>query len=195
MQLALTDMSRTHIPARIHIPTLLTWRRQRDAIRATLDPIPDPTPESAQHESARRILQHRELIVRDEREFLQAKDGTIYPVSADVWRGLREIAASEVLGLTRTHSLVELSRGMVTVTLVQPSRRDADTIRRSVIEALLATQTDGHFDSEAARLRATRAERNLAQRVQALRGVGVRAAEDWEIRNRVGVTVREIRSR
>lgn len=179
---------------RIHIPTLLKWRNQRDAIRAGLEVIPDPDPQGAHHEVIRRILQHREVIVRDDREYLQAGDGTLHPVGEDVWRGLRSIAAAEVLGLNRTHSMIEVQRGMVTVTLIQPSRRDADSIRRSVLADLLAAPTAGHFDSIAQSQRATRAERHLAQRVHSLRGVGTRTSDDWDIRNRVGVTIQEIRS-
>jgi len=186
----LLAQARTDIGLRRRLQSVL-----RFAIRQRLPVIESPTEAEAERHAAEQLLSHRTVVVKDEHTFLVAADGTYQLIDTDPYRGLRAVAAGEVLGLTRTHSLVEVKRGMIVVTLVQPSRRDRDSIRMAIVRKLLLTGTDGEFDSQAAKSRATKAEKHLAQRVQALRGVGSHSAEDWEIRRRVGVTITEIRSR
>ncbi|WP_395088006.1 hypothetical protein [Armatimonas sp.] len=140
------------------------------------------------------LTQYRHLAIIDNQTCLVARDGTYQPVDADPYRGLRAIAAEEALGLACTHSIVETNSAMIRVTLIQPSRREAQSIRASVMQKLLATSTDGDFDAVARKQRATKAEKQLAQRVAALRHVGMETQEDKEIRGRVGVTISEIRS-
>lgn len=174
-------------------------RRFREALvsrwRQTLPAIESPSAQDAEAHWQKHLLSHRELVTIEGQEFARAKDGTYQPLTADPYKGLRTIAAGEVLGLSKTHSTIESAPGMITLTLIQPPRREADTIRAEVVYALLATPTDGEFDSVAKKLRANKAEKALATRVTALRHVDMKTQDDREIRSRVGVTIREIRSK
>ncbi len=184
---ALAGLSRVAAGRRERIAALCAWRQ-------SLPAIPSPTEEEADLHGLRSFAECRDITIINGETFLVARDGTYQPVDTDPFRGLRAIAAGQALGLSKSHSIIEVKVGMITVTLVQPSRREAESIRAKVVEKLLATSTDGHFDSVAQKQRATKAEKQLAQRVIALRHVGDHAEDDWEVRNRVGVSVSEIRS-
>ncbi|MBB6054126.1 hypothetical protein [Armatimonas rosea] len=130
----------------------------------------------------------------DGREIIVAKDGTFRHAGIDAYRGLRGIAAAQTLQGRKTKaSIIKDNAKMVTVTLIQPSRREAGDIRRSVVMQLIETHLDSEFQAVAHKLRATRAEKQLAERVIALRHVGM-DHDGKEIRSRVGVTISEIRS-
>lgn len=129
-------------------------------------------------------------------EVVVARDGTYRPINANPYRGSRQIAAQQALGKqygTRTE--IKCDSGMVTVTLVQPTRRDAESIRAEVLRKIVAAATDGEFMSVCQKLRATKAERSLADRIRALRNVGTKSEDEWDVRRRIGVNIREIRSR
>jgi hypothetical protein len=129
-------------------------------------------------------------------EVIVARDGTYRSVSSNAYRGSRQIAAQQALGHqwgTRTE--IKCASGMVTVTLVQPSKRDAENIRAEVLKKIVAAATDGEFMSVCQKLRATKAERSLADRIRALRNVGTKSEDEWDVRRRIGVNIREMRSR
>lgn len=183
----LSDLSKVVLARRLRIAALSRWRQ-------SLPLLKDQTDIDKDREQALLIARHREVLEKDGELFLVAKDGTYQPVGTSPYRGLRAIAAEVALGLECTHSLVEASLAMIRVTLIQPSRRDAEDIRKTVVDKLIATRLDEEFDSLAKKLRATKAEKHLAQRVKALQGVGMETEQDREIRARVGITISEIRS-
>lgn len=181
------------------LPTISQLRLMRVAMatrwRQSLPAINDIAPEDAEAHWQKHLLSHRELVTIEGSDYARAKDGTYQPVGANPYRGLRAIAAGEVMGLAKTHSTIESTPGMITLTLIQPPRREAETIRAEVVHALIAAPTDGDFDSVAKKLRAKKSEKALATRVTALRHVDMKTEDDREIRSRVGVTVRELRSK
>jgi hypothetical protein len=186
------------LPTNPHrLPTISQLRLMRLSMasrwRRSLPVIADIAPEEADAHWRKHVLSNREIVTIEGSEYARAKDGTYQPVGASPYKGLRTIAAGEVLGLPKTHSTIESAPGMITLTLIQPPRREAATIRAEVVHSLLATSTDGEFDSVAKKLRANKAEKSLALRVTALRHVDMKIQDDREIRSRVGVTVREIR--
>lgn len=173
---------------RLHEALVMRWRQ-------TLPVIESPTAGDAEEHRQKHLLSHREIVTIEGSDYARAKDGTYQPVGANPYRGLRAVAAGEVMGLTKTHSTIETTPGMITLTLIQPPRREADTIRAEVVHALIAAPTDGDFDSVAKKLRARKSEKSLATRVTALRHVDMKTQDDRELRSRVGVTVRELRSK
>lgn len=179
-------------------PSLSLRRRLREAQRSlwrqSLPRIEDPTEAEADRAALIRLQASRERVVIEGEVYLRAKDGTYQPESADPYRGLRTVAAGAALGLAKTHATITQSPGMITVTLIQPPKAEEASIRAKVTSALLATSTDSDFDAVAKKVRARKAEKQLAQRVSALRHVGDRTDDEREIRHRVGVQVREIRS-
>lgn len=147
--------------------------------------LPDSKPMTGQ--AIKKLTSGEEVIV--------ARDGTYRPVTTSAYRGLRAVAAQQALGKQwGTRAELGCVSGMVRVTLVQPPRRDAESIRAEVLRKIVAAATDGEFLSVCQKLRANRAERSLADRIRALRNVGT-SADEWEVRSRVGVTISEIRSR
>lgn len=189
----------TDICTRTGLSRVAAARRLRTAkasqIRQILPLIESPDEADAERFAREQLLSHRTLLIKDDGQYAVAADGTYQLLTTDPYRGLKAVAAGEVLGLTRTHSVVEVKRGMITVTLIQPSRRDADSLRLAVVHELIGACNDGDFHARGKRLRATRAEKALADRVRALQHVGDRTADDWDIRRRVGVTISEIRSK
>lgn len=187
------------IQQRTGLSRVAAARRLRSALanhrRQSLPTIADPTPAEADAARAESLRSFRDTFIENGIEYLVAADGTYQATGTDPYRGLKAVAAGEVLGLTRTHSVVEVKRGMITVTLIQPPRRDAQSIRGRVVQSLVDAPTDGAYQSEAGRLHVSKAERKLADRVRALQGVGDRTGDDWDIRRRVGVTISEIRSK
>lgn len=163
--------------------------------RQSLPVLEDIAPQDAEAHWQQHLLSHREIVDLEDGQYARAKDGTYQPVGANAYRGLRAIAAGEVMGLSKTHSTIESTPGMITLTLIQPPRREAETIRAKVVHALIAAPTDGDFDATAKKLRARKSEKALATRVTALRHVDMKTQDDREIRSRVGVTVRELRSK
>lgn len=194
-----TQKQLTDICIRTGLSRVAAARRLRTAlasqIRQSLPAIEDPDEAQAERFAREQLLSHRTLLIRDDGQYAVAADGTYQLLSTDPYRGLKAVAAGEVLGLTRTHSVVEVKRGMITVTLIQPSRRDAESLRLAVVHELIGACNDGDFHDRGKRLRATKAEKALADRVRALQHVGDRTGDDWDIRRRVGVTISEIRSK
>lgn len=153
----------------------------------------DPTP--AERAAARQNRRQPNEVLPDGTEIFRASDRTFDPVSADPFRGAKEVAIAAVLGLSRTHAHVEIGKGLILVTLVQPPRRDRESIRAEVIRRLLEAHDDDDYRSACARTRARRAEKNLAERVMALRLIGTHSEKDRQLRRRVGVQIQEVRSR
>lgn len=175
-------------------PEFLLLPGQPDPELEVLEP-----PQEMRRHRTRRVIEAEESILRtiDGVECIVARDGTYRPVTSDPYRGSRAIAASQALGRrfnTESGIGIEHQGGLIVVTLIQPPKREEPSIRAHVVKALIAATTDGEFDSATKKLRARRCERNLAERVRALRHVGDKTADEREIRHRVGVQVREIRS-
>lgn len=124
----------------------------------------------------------------------RAADGTRRRPGSDPLNGLRQVAAAEVLGISRTHAMVKLGKGLVVVTLIQPPKRDADTVRSQVMQYILTCSLEEDFQRRCRQKRARKQEIALARRVMALWHVGDRSDEDREIRRLVGFQIVEIRS-
>lgn len=183
----LTPKVSTPTSSRPLTPDQMT-RAQRSAWRQSLPRLEDtPAP------PASRIV-GGELRTIDDEEFIVARDGTYRPASTDAYKGALAIAARAVVGKHFSRGTIEETPGMITVTIIHPPKHEERSIRADVMRALIAASTDADFDSVAQKRRARQAEKRLADRVRALRNVGTRTADDREVRERVGVQVREIRS-
>lgn len=180
---------------RLPVSVLRLLRRARlSAWRQSLPVIPDPAQEEADRHALSCLRAARTQVEIEGKPYLLAKDGTYQPLEADAFKGAFAVSAGAALGLTQTHAALNVSQGLVTLTLIQPPRKEEQSIRADVMHALLSTGTDADFDAVARKRRARKAEKQLAQRVTALRHVGTKTADDREVRERVGVQVREIRS-
>lgn len=153
----------------------------------------DPSPQ--ERAVARQIRRQPTETLPDGTQIFRARDKSFDPISADPYRGAKEVAIAAVLGLSRTHAHVEIGKGLIIVTLVQPPRRDRESIRAEVIRKLLEAHDDDDYRSACTTTRARRAEKNLAERVIALRLIGTRSEKDRQVRRRVGVQIQEVRSR